>query len=78
MLLILPELSLLVDPHVFWVLQTQPGQIFDRLGLSGREQKSLTCSWEVFHNSIECVGESHVKNPIGLIQNCRHKINTFY
>ncbi len=66
--MILPELGLLMDPHILWVLEAQSGQIFDRLGLSGREEKGLPCFRKVLNNGIECVGETHVQNSVGFIK----------
>lgn len=51
-----------------WSFEGQTSQIFDRLGLSGREQESLTRLGKVSQDGVERSGKAHVENSIGLIE----------
>lgn len=58
--MVIPEFSLLMNPHILGVLQAESGQVFNRLGLCGGEEQRLSGFWKVLHNGVECVGKAHV------------------
>ena len=67
-----PEFCLLVHPDVFWLIQTETGEVLDRLGLCGREQQGLPLGGEVLHDGIQRLRETQVQNTVSFIQHwCR-------
>ena len=55
---------------VFRVLEREASQVFDGLGLGGREEEGLARFRQVTNDGVERRGETHVEDAICLIEDC--------
>lgn len=57
----------LVNTDVERILQTEPRQILDGLGLGRREEKSLSLRGKIADDRVHLRGETHLQDSVGFV-----------